>query len=72
MGSALYTQGRSSHLPMPTLRFSCYELGGLFRPRLGARGAVAGVHGRDHRRQHPGVAAQVEIESKFQSRLIML
>jgi hypothetical protein len=26
----LYTQGRSSHLPIPTLRFSCYELAPLF------------------------------------------
>jgi len=30
MRSALYTQGRSSHLPIPTLRFSDYELGPLF------------------------------------------
>jgi hypothetical protein len=29
MSSALYTQGRSSHLPIPTLRLSCYELGPL-------------------------------------------
>jgi hypothetical protein len=27
--SGLYTQGRSAHLPMTTLRFSCYELGPL-------------------------------------------
>jgi len=31
MSSALYTQGRSSHMPIPTLRFSCYELGPLLR-----------------------------------------
>jgi hypothetical protein len=30
VGSALYTQVRSSNLPIPTLRFSCYELGTLF------------------------------------------
>jgi hypothetical protein len=29
MGSAPYTQGRSSHLPIPTLRFSCHDLGPL-------------------------------------------
>jgi len=30
MISALYNPGRSSHLPIPTLRFSCDELGPLF------------------------------------------
>jgi hypothetical protein len=35
MGWTLYTQGRSSNFPIPTLRFSCYELGPLFiRSRL--------------------------------------
>jgi len=29
-GCSLYTQGRSFHLPIHTLRLSCYELGPLF------------------------------------------
>jgi hypothetical protein len=36
MGSALYALGRSSHLPIPTLRFSCHELGPSFVPALSA------------------------------------
>ena len=31
MSSALYTQGRLFDLPIPTLRFSCYELGPLLK-----------------------------------------
>jgi hypothetical protein len=41
IGAFMYTQGRSSHLPIPSLRFSCYELGPVFALTVFTAGPAA-------------------------------